>query len=84
MSHIGLPAFKTGINRRRKRPGSVVALYLVTYPVLRFCMEYFRGDPRADGLLFNRSQELSLLLLTAGILLFIFIRRKDHASQPEG
>lgn len=64
---------------RRRKDGAVFALYLVLYPLLRFFLEYFRGDDRQDWLVVNAAQTVSVLLLLAGILLFVFLPRRKFS-----
>ena len=53
---------------RRFRRGTM-ALYLIGYAIIRFGMEYLRGDPRAAVGPFSISQTISLALLFAGLTL---------------
>lgn len=69
------------LRRRGPRHGSVVALYLVIYPIGRFLLEFIRGDERLrvfGGL--DAAQIISLALLLIGIALWAFSRRepKNH------
>lgn len=49
--------------------------WLVTYGIFRFVLEYFRGDDRgATGFFLSPSQLMSVVLVVAGILLFLFER----------
>ena len=51
------------------------ALYLIGYAIVRFGMEYLRGDPRAAVGPFSISQTISLALLSIGVaLLFVFLK----------
>ncbi len=52
--------------------------YLITYPVIRFIIECFRGDNRGALLLtgFSPSQEISMLLFVAGIGLFYYLKSR--------
>lgn len=59
--------------RRNSRPGRVLALYLILYPLGRFWLEFFRGDERLQWLGLNVAQELSLILLATGILLWFLL-----------
>jgi len=63
---------------RRRFPGQVFCAYLVGYALLRSTVEAFRGDyapvaPRA-GLLLTPGQWMSVLILAAGIFLFLRLR----------
>ena len=67
---------------RRFRRGTM-ALYLIGYAIIRFGMEYLRGDPRAAVGPFSISQTISLALLFAGLtLLAVMWRGKRQASVP--
>jgi phosphatidylglycerol:prolipoprotein diacylglycerol transferase len=67
---------------RRFRRGTM-ALYLIGYAIIRFGMEYLRGDPRAAVGPFSISQTISLALLFAGLaLLAVMLRGKRQTSVP--
>ena len=68
---------------RRRRDGTVFALYLLLYPPCRFFLEFLRGDPRQDWLAFDIAQLLSLGFLLAGLLLFLLLpqRKFDPARR---
>jgi prolipoprotein diacylglyceryltransferase len=60
-----------------------MALYLIGYAIIRFGMEYLRGDPRAAVGPFSISQTISLALLFAGLtLLAVMWRGNRQASVP--
>ena len=52
--------------RHHQRRGFISGLYLIVYAVLRFGIEYLRGDPRAAVGPFSISQAISLALLAVG------------------
>lgn len=58
----------------RERDGLVTGVYLAGYAVIRFGIEYLRGDPRAAIGPFSISQTISLLMLAlgAGFIAFAF------------
>lgn len=64
--------------RHKHREGRVFAFYLMLYPAGRFALEYLRGDQRMEGLFFNVSQELSLLMMVMGAVLWFTLPRKRH------
>ncbi|MFB3903361.1 MAG: prolipoprotein diacylglyceryl transferase [Acidobacteriota bacterium] len=72
-------AFLLFVHGRRRFKGQVFALYLVTYGVARFILEFFRGD--ADrGFVFawvSTSQFVSLLIVPAGLVLYGYLRRRQ-------
>ena len=53
--------------KHHPRRGLLSGLYLVGYAVLRFFIEYLRGDPRAAVGPFSISQAISLAILAGGI-----------------
>jgi phosphatidylglycerol---prolipoprotein diacylglyceryl transferase len=61
------------------KPGSVFLLYLVLYPVVRFCMELLRLDSSGLGDI-NINQTLAMIVaLTSAAVLFL---RQRRANQP--
>lgn len=70
------------IYRKSKEDGKGVCIgaYAVLYGMLRFCLEFFRGDGvRGAFLFFSTSQWISLFLLFLGIF-FLFFKKKNHVS----
>jgi len=63
------------VNRRRGRQGMVLALYLLTYPVGRFLLEFLRGDERLQWGPFTAAQVISLSLLAIGFAVLLAVRR---------
>lgn len=67
----------------RKRDGSVMVLLMLCYPVHRFFNEMLRDDTKPVAFGMTLSQNISLLLLTAGILLGIVVAlRKPRQPLP--
>lgn len=66
-----------------RRPGARVALYLTVYPVIRFLLEYLRGDPRRQGPVFNVAQWMSVGLFAIGCFLWAVVATKT-ARPREG
>jgi len=59
------------IRRRKRFDGEVFSFYLVFYAILRFCVEFFRGDERGfimRGIL-SHAQGISILLFVVGLTL---------------
>ena len=71
------------VYRRRTFTGQVFLLYLASYSVLRFFLEFFRGD--ADrGFVFHgllsTSQFISLLIFPAAVAAYVYLRRREAAN----
>ncbi|MGD9873945.1 MAG: prolipoprotein diacylglyceryl transferase [Kiritimatiellia bacterium] len=56
---------------RGRKNGTTVALYFILYPLLRFGMEFFRGDERLHGMGLTVAQLVSAIMLVAGIIIMI-------------
>lgn len=55
-----------------KKPGLVTGVYLTGYAIIRFGLEFLRGDPRAAVGIFSIGQMISSIILISG-LIFITI-----------
>jgi phosphatidylglycerol:prolipoprotein diacylglycerol transferase len=63
---------------RRKKHGSVLALYLLTYPIARFLLEFLRGDERLHWIGLNAAQVVSVVLFASGVGLWAVLRKKTE------
>ena len=61
--------------RSWRRPGLITGVYLVGYAVIRFGIEYLRGDPRAAVGPLSISQAISVGMVIVGM---VFIERACH------
>ena len=59
----------------RERPGLVTGAYLIGYAVIRFGIEYLRGDPRAAVGPLSISQAISVGMVVVGV---VFIECSRH------
>ena len=68
--------------RTKKYDGQQLFLYLFLYSILRFCIEFFRGDPRGSvfGGVLSTSQLISILILAGSFLAFLYRRRSWKSS----
>lgn len=72
----------------RRRDGQVMALLMVTYPVSRFLIEWLRNDEPVFFAGMTISQNISLLLLAAGLAFWAYLVRQpigryaDTAEAP--
>jgi len=68
--------------RKIKIPtGAMLALYLIGYGTIRFFIEYFREPDAHLGfvlLSFSMGQILCLLMIAAGIFLYVYLGRRTH------
>jgi phosphatidylglycerol:prolipoprotein diacylglycerol transferase len=67
---------------RRRKDGTVFALYLILYPACRFLLEFLRGDERQGWQELNVAQAISLAMILAGILLFALLPRRTSILRP--
>jgi phosphatidylglycerol:prolipoprotein diacylglycerol transferase len=75
--------------KRRKNAGAIMGLYLILYSILRFTLEFWRGDIER-GMYFNNtistSQLISIFTLLAGIAILFWRRGRGlepiPASEP--
>lgn len=65
-----------------KVPGQLLCVYLVSFGIIRFFLEFFRGDLER-GVYFNgmisTSQSISLLVVPIALVMFFILRRKKQA-----
>jgi len=61
-------------DQRKLGEGGIAGLYLMGYAVIRFGMEYLRGDPRAAVGPFSISQTISLGMFIIGVCFLEFAR----------
>ena len=69
-----------GIYKMRSFNGQVFCSYLVFYGIARFALEFFRGDMGRGfvfGGLLSTSQFISLLIVPAGILGYLYFRKQS-------
>jgi phosphatidylglycerol:prolipoprotein diacylglycerol transferase len=54
------------------------AFYMIGYGVIRFGLEYLRGDPRAAVGPFSISQTISILMIALGAAFFAYGKSSRH------
>jgi len=65
----------------RRRDGSIFATLLIVYPITRFVLEIIRTDEGAIGQTgLTISQNVSIVMLLAGVALWIYILRRPAGS----
>lgn len=69
-------------SKKPRKPGSLLGIYLITYSIVRFSLEFLRGDvERGFFLNVSTSQWISLLLLPIGIYLIVRKQREPKISE---
>ena len=67
------------VYRRHRRAGIVAATYLMVYPVVRFLLEFLRGDERLRyGTPLSVAQYMSILLFACGCAIMVRITRQSR------
>ena len=76
--NIGVCLALLAIRSPKRKPGQLLAAYAGFYGVVRFIVEYFRGDAiRGSLLVFSTSQWISLGLMIASILFFVITKHRS-------
>ena len=60
----------------------MLALYLIAYSIIRFLLEFVRGDERQPLFGIDVAQGISLVLLAAGLALWAWKRAPRMAGSP--
>jgi phosphatidylglycerol:prolipoprotein diacylglycerol transferase len=61
---------KLALSKNPKNPGYISAIFLLSYSVTRFLIEFLRFDTRGSFLMFSTSQWISIFLFIGGWMLF--------------
>ncbi len=81
IADIAIFAILFFLSRRNIRRGTLVVVYMLFYGLLRFTVEFWRGDPRGFLYSFSTSQWISLgLIISAFLLWFIKIRHEPYTE----
>lgn len=63
--------------RKPRKQGQAIGIYIIYYSIMRFILEFFRGDAaRGIALNISTSQWISIILLPIGLYLFLNIKLK--------
>ncbi len=80
----GLTVFLVRLYPKKRFPGQIASIYLVSYGIFRFTVEFLRGDPRgsfsAAGITLSISQWMSLAVLAAGASTFILLSGRSKRA----
>jgi phosphatidylglycerol---prolipoprotein diacylglyceryl transferase len=82
LADLGLFLLLVFFYRRKWADGVVFWMYTLVYAVLRFIIEFYRGDFRGDvfGGLLSTSQLISLFAAAAAVFFLIFLRARPRPS----
>lgn len=67
---IFIVLLKLALSKDPKNPGYISAVFLLSYSVTRFIIEFLRYDIRGSFLMFSTSQWISIILFIGGFILF--------------
>lgn len=67
-----------GTYKKFKGTYKTIAIYAVLYSIVRFVLEFYRGDEIRGIKLFSTSQWISIVLFVVGIALFIYDNKKNN------
>jgi phosphatidylglycerol---prolipoprotein diacylglyceryl transferase len=79
---IVLGSLLTYARRKVRRPGEVMALLMILYPMTRWPIEAIRSDEPSVFLGMSWSQNISVMLLIAGLVTWRFVRRGRGDRTP--
>jgi len=70
------------IERRLRGRGQLLGLYIAVYGLYRFAIEFLRGDYLDAGML-TPAQEVSVVLIPVGVVVFLLRRGKGETGMAE-
>lgn len=71
------------LRKRKRKDGQALGIYLIVYGIMRFLLEFVRGDMIRGGAAgLSTSQWISIALLPLGIYLVVRKDREKHISEP--
>jgi phosphatidylglycerol:prolipoprotein diacylglycerol transferase len=78
--------FLTGLSRRKRFDGEIFFAYILGYGILRFGIEFLRGDDRGPMFwgVISISQLLSIIGIVTSFALLLYFGRKRSRIQAEG
>lgn len=78
--NLAIYFFLLFLYRHRRRSGEVLAAYCMAYATGRFFLELLRGDERSAWFGISIGQIVSLGLFAAGLIVWIWISKRDNMS----
>lgn len=78
---LGIYALIVVYGRKSRPPGSLLGLYMLFYGMIRFIMEFFRGDDiRGFVGVLSTSQFISIFMVALGIFTLSIVQRRQRRS----
>lgn len=68
-------------SKEQKNPGYISAVFLLSYSVTRFLIEFLRYDIRGSFLIFSTSQWISIVLFIGGFMLFKKTKNAENTKK---
>lgn len=71
-------AFLIWLRKRKTFPGELLWSYILVYSIVRFFMEFLRGDPRGSvlGGLLSSAQAIGIPLAGISVVMFLYLRKR--------
>lgn len=71
------------IANRRSFTGQIFSLYFILYPAVRFIAEFYRGDNPAVFMNLTLYQLISIVVLIAGLILYVYLWKKQKSAEEK-
>ncbi len=66
--------------RKRGKPGTIAAAYLVLYGIFRFSVEFLRATPKTVFGTLSNNQVISAIMVAAGIAIFLYRNSREETD----
>lgn len=80
VAEVGIFIYLMLLRKHKSFDGQIALTYVLLYSIARFIIEFFRGDNRARGFIYNDfsiAQGLSVVLFLAAIIFMLLLRSKQ-------
>lgn len=78
-------AFLIWLAKKKRKTGFISAVYMLTYSVGRFLVEYLRNDDRGEVGILSTSQFFSIVIFAVGCLYLLWaVKHKEEPALEEG
>ncbi len=78
---IFIVLLKLACSKEKRGPGYISAIFLLSYSVTRFIIEFLRYDIRGSFLMFSTSQWISIVLFIGGFMLFKKTKNPENTKK---